>query len=78
VAIMGEIAIRISFASRRGDRREWRRSGLTRTSIALQMVYLGLVCRHVQAWTDSILGFVIVQVLGLVLEVVVLVVGLES
>jgi hypothetical protein len=34
--------------------------------------------RHVQAWTDRILGFVIVQVLGLVLEVVVVVVGLES
>jgi hypothetical protein len=32
----------------------------------------------VQVWTDSILGFVIVQVLDLVLEVVVLVVGLES
>jgi hypothetical protein len=31
-----------------------------------------------QAWTGSSLGFVLVQVLGLVLEVVVLVVGLES
>jgi hypothetical protein len=32
----------------------------------------------VQAWTGSSLGFVLIQVLGLVLEVVVLVVGLES
>jgi hypothetical protein len=32
----------------------------------------------VQAWTGSTLGFVVVQVIGLVLEVVVLVVGLES
>jgi hypothetical protein len=32
----------------------------------------------VQAWTGSSSGFVLVQVLGLVLEVVVLVVGLES
>jgi hypothetical protein len=32
----------------------------------------------VQAWTGSILGFVLVQVRGLFLEVVVLVVGLES
>jgi hypothetical protein len=34
--------------------------------------------RPVQVWTDSSLGFVLVQMLGLVLEVVVLVVGLES
>jgi hypothetical protein len=34
--------------------------------------------RPVQAWTGSSLGFVLVQVRGLVLEVVVLVVGLES
>jgi hypothetical protein len=32
----------------------------------------------VQAWTGSSLGFVLVQVLGLVLEVVVLVFELES
>jgi hypothetical protein len=32
----------------------------------------------VQAWTGSSLGFVLVQVRSLVLEVVVLVVGLES
>jgi hypothetical protein len=32
----------------------------------------------VQAWTGSISGFVLVQVRGLFLEVVVLVVGLES
>jgi hypothetical protein len=34
--------------------------------------------RPVQAWTDNTLGFVLVQMLGLVLEVMVLVVGLES
>jgi hypothetical protein len=34
--------------------------------------------RPVQAWIGNSLGFVLVQVLGLVLEVVVLVVGLES
>jgi hypothetical protein len=34
--------------------------------------------RPVQAWIGSTLGFVVVKVLGLVLEVVVLVVGLES
>jgi hypothetical protein len=34
--------------------------------------------RPVQAWTGSSLGFVLVQVRGLVLEVVVLMVGLES
>jgi hypothetical protein len=34
--------------------------------------------RLVQAWTGSSLGFVLVQVRSLVLEVVVLVVGLES
>jgi hypothetical protein len=32
----------------------------------------------VQAWTDNSLGFVLLHVLGLVLEVVVLVVCLES
>jgi hypothetical protein len=34
--------------------------------------------RPVQVWTDSIFGFTLVQMLGLVLEVMVLVVGLES
>jgi hypothetical protein len=34
--------------------------------------------RPVQIWTDSTLGFMLVQMLGLVLEVVVLVVGLKS
>jgi hypothetical protein len=34
--------------------------------------------RPVQVWIDSILGFVLIQMLGLVLEVVVLMVGLES
>jgi hypothetical protein len=32
----------------------------------------------VQVWTDNILGFVLVQMLGLFLKVVVLVVGLET
>jgi hypothetical protein len=34
--------------------------------------------RPVQVWTDNSLGFELVQMLGLFLEVVVLVVGLES
>jgi hypothetical protein len=34
--------------------------------------------RPVQVWTDNSLGFELVQVLGLFLEVVVLVVGLKS
>jgi hypothetical protein len=38
----------------------------------------GAPVRPVQAWTGSSSGFVLVQVRGLVLEVVVLVVGLES
>lgn len=38
----------------------------------------GAPVRPVQAWTGSSLGFVLVQVRGLFLEVVVLVVGLES
>jgi hypothetical protein len=43
VAIVGEMAIRMSFASRGSERREWRRSGLTRTSITPLVVYLSLV-----------------------------------
>jgi hypothetical protein len=45
VAIVGEMATKMSFASRGSERREWRRSGLTRTSTTLLMVYLILVCR---------------------------------
>jgi hypothetical protein len=45
VAIVGEMAIRMSFASKGGERREWRSSGLTRTSTNLPMVYLSPVCR---------------------------------
>jgi hypothetical protein len=45
VAIVGEMAIRMSFASRGSERREWRRSGLTRTSTTLSLVYLSLMCR---------------------------------
>jgi hypothetical protein len=40
--------------------------------------WCGAPVRPVQAWTDNSLGFVLVQVRGLLLEVVVLVVGLES
>jgi hypothetical protein len=40
--------------------------------------WCGAPVRPVQAWTGSSLGFVLVQVQGLFLEVVVLVVGLES
>jgi hypothetical protein len=45
VTIVGEMVTRVSFASRGSMRREWRRSGLTRTSTTLPMVYLSLVCR---------------------------------
>jgi hypothetical protein len=45
VDIVGEMAIRRSFASRGSVRREWQRSGLTKTSTTLPMVYLNLVCR---------------------------------
>jgi hypothetical protein len=40
-----EMVTRVSFASRGSVRREWQRSGLTRTSITLPMVYLILVCK---------------------------------
>jgi hypothetical protein len=45
VTIVGEMVTRASFASRRSVRREWKRSGLTRTSPILPMIYLSLVCR---------------------------------
>jgi hypothetical protein len=45
VTIVGEMVPRVSFASRRSERREWQRSGLIRTSTTLPMVYLSLVCR---------------------------------
>jgi hypothetical protein len=45
VTIVGEMVTRVSFASRGSERREWRRSGLTRTSTTPLMVYLSLVCR---------------------------------
>jgi hypothetical protein len=45
VTIVGEMVTRVSFASRGSVRREWRRSGLTRTSTTLPMVYLSLVCK---------------------------------
>jgi hypothetical protein len=45
VIIVGEMVTIVSFASRGSMRREWRRSGLTRKSTTLPMVYLSLVCR---------------------------------
>jgi hypothetical protein len=45
MAIVGEMAIKMSFASKGGEKREWRRSGLTRISTTFPMVYLSLVCR---------------------------------
>jgi hypothetical protein len=116
VAIVREMATKMSFSSRGGMRREWQRSGLTRTSTTLPIVYLSLVCRcpgprqvrgqfllgesermqevlltglhrsyrcatpvrPVQVWADRGLVFKPVMSLGLVQEVVVLVVGLES
>jgi hypothetical protein len=50
--IVGEMAIRMSFASRGSERREWQRSGLTRTSTTLPMVYLSLVFRC--PWTRRV------------------------
>jgi hypothetical protein len=44
VTIVGEMVIRVSFASRRSVRREWQTSGLTRIGTTLSMVYLSLVC----------------------------------
>jgi hypothetical protein len=108
VTIVGEMVTRVSFASRGGVRREWRKRGLTRTSITLPMVYLSLVCRcpgqgecedssglgrakgcrrccwlgytgQTGAGLDrQHFGFRLMQMLGLVPEVVILVVGLES
>jgi hypothetical protein len=45
VTIVGEMVIRVSFSSRGSVRREYIRSGLTRTGSTLLMVYLSLVCR---------------------------------
>jgi hypothetical protein len=45
VTIAGEMVTRVSFASRRSVRREWQRSGLTKITTTLIMVYLSLVCR---------------------------------
>jgi hypothetical protein len=38
------------FASRGSERREWRSSGLTRTSVTPPVVYLSLVCRCPGPW----------------------------
>jgi hypothetical protein len=44
VSFVERMVTRECFASRGSVRREWRRSGLTRTSITLPFVYLSLVC----------------------------------
>jgi hypothetical protein len=44
VTIVGDVVTRVSFASRRGVRREWQRNGITRTSTTFPIVYLSLVC----------------------------------
>jgi hypothetical protein len=46
VSIVGGMVIRMSFASRGSDKREWLRSGLTRTGTTHLMVYLSLVCQY--------------------------------
>jgi hypothetical protein len=45
VTLMGEMITRVSFSSRGSMRREWQRSGLTRTSTTFPMVSLSLECR---------------------------------
>jgi hypothetical protein len=45
VSIVGGMVIRMSFASRGSERREWIRSGLTRIGVTHLMVYLSLVCQ---------------------------------
>jgi hypothetical protein len=44
VIFVERMVTRESFASRGSNMREWRRSGLTRTSTTLPMAYLSLVC----------------------------------
>jgi hypothetical protein len=46
LTIVGEMVTRVSFASRRGVRREWQRSGQTRTGTNHLMVCLSLVCHY--------------------------------
>jgi hypothetical protein len=62
VAIVGEMATRMSFASRGSERREWRRSGLTRTSTTpsngvlephVQMPRAKASVRIVPAWEEQ-------------------------
>jgi hypothetical protein len=53
------MVIRMSFASRESERREWRKSGLTRTSTTFLVVYLSFVCRCPelrQVWEQFRLG----------------------
>jgi hypothetical protein len=61
VSIVGEMAIRRSFASRGSERREWLRSGLTRTSTTpfdgvleprMQMPRANASVRTVRAWGE--------------------------
>jgi hypothetical protein len=44
VSFVERMVTRERFASRGSVRKEWQRSGLTRTSTTLPMVYLSLVC----------------------------------
>jgi hypothetical protein len=44
VSFVGRMVTRESFAIREGERREWLRSGQTRTGTTLLMVCLSLVC----------------------------------
>jgi hypothetical protein len=46
VTIVGEMVTRVSFASRGSVRREWLRSGLTRTGTTILMVFLSLVYHY--------------------------------
>jgi hypothetical protein len=44
VAIVEEMATRMSFASRGSERKGWKRSGRIRIVTILPMMYLSLVC----------------------------------
>jgi hypothetical protein len=48
VSIVERIVTRESFAIREGERREWLRSGQTRTGTTLPMVCLSLVCHYLR------------------------------
>jgi hypothetical protein len=46
MSFVERMVTRESFAIRHGERREWLRSGQTRTDITLLMVCLSLVCHY--------------------------------